>query len=657
MRFSFIIVHKTRLISFILIAVMMAGCMEPAQHREKADKVAYNIIKHKQIETMGQPEIFTLVRPSDLLRRRLLTDQGLQFPDETSLGSDKLPHIEHWPDPEYLKTHPDNKSPKPFAGVKLMKITLIEALQIGARNSFSYQNEKEDIFKTALRLDLEMNDFRSIFAQQFQSLMSSDSTGDKTVSDIKNSSTTSAGKKLETGTVFATDLAVDLINLLSSGGSSASGVSLDTSISIPLLRGSGKHIVREPLTQAERDVAYEIFEFDEFKRAFAVDIAKDYYNVLRKLDQITNARANYISQRKTALQAKDLEENGNLSAFEVNQAKQNELNARNRWVSAKQSYESSLDSFKILLGLPTDARIELDGSELEYIVGNELKKLVDGSDTLTAEEKDAKQTEISRILKNLIKRSDAPTAKEVVAATVKKQTQDKKQTDSSDDPNNLYEPGYMNKGPLEMPSHEAINLAFKNRLDLRVAQGKVYDAQRNVVVAADGLRGELTLLGSASSGGRRSNASTDSAKLRGDKIDAFALLTLDLPIERTEERDNYRNSLINMEQILRNKNLLEDQIKLEIRDDLRELLQARESVQIQAKSVEVAKIRIDSTMEFWSLGRAVVRDILEAQDSQLSAKNSLTSAVISYRIAELSLQRDMGLLKVGSDGKWQEFSR
>ncbi|MCF7955739.1 MAG: TolC family protein [Phycisphaerae bacterium] len=663
MRFSFIIVHKIRLISFVLIAVIMAGCMEPAQHRKKADEAAYNIIKYKQIENMGQPELFSLARPSDLLRRRLLTDQGLQFPDETSLGSDKLPHIEHWPDPEYLKAHPDNKSPRPFVDVKLMKISLIDALQIGARNSFAYQSEKEDIFRTALRLDLEMNDFRSIFAQQFQSIISSDSTGNKTVSDLRNSSTTSAGKKLETGAVFATDLAVDLVNLLSSGGSSASGVSLDTSISIPLLRGSGKHIVREPLTQAERDVAYEIFDFDEFKRAFAVDIAKEYFDVLRKLDQITNARANYISQKKTALQAKDLEENGNLSAFEVNQAKQNELNARDRWVSAKQSYESSLDSFKILLGLPTDARIELDGTELEYVVGNELKKLVhsnrnnlvDGSDTLTAEVRDtatdAKQTDISITLRNLIKRSGILTAEEEDTVT------DTKQTYSSDDPNNLDKPGYMNKGPLEMPSHEAIDLAFKNRLDLRVAQGKVYDAQRKVVVAADDLRAELTLLGSASSGGRTSSPGADNAKLRGDKIDAFALLTLDLPIERTEERDNYRNSLINMEQILRNKNLLEDQIKLEIRNDLRELLQARESVQIQAKSVEVAKIRIESTKEFWSLGRAVVRDILEAQDSQLAAKNSLTSAVISYRIAELSLQRDMGLLKVGADGKWQEFSQ
>ena len=109
MRFPFIFIHTTRVIALAIAATAVIGCQEPAQHREKADKVAYNIIQHKQLEAMGKVETFLLVRPSDLLRRRLLTDQGLQFPDETSLGSDKLPHIEHWPDPEYLKSSPDNK--------------------------------------------------------------------------------------------------------------------------------------------------------------------------------------------------------------------------------------------------------------------------------------------------------------------------------------------------------------------------------------------------------------------------------------------------------------------------------------------------------------------------------------------------------------------
>ena len=47
---------------------------------------------------------------------------------------------------------------------------------------------------------------------------------------------------------------------------------------------------------------------------------------------------------------------------------------------------------------------------------------------------------------------------------------------------------------------------------------------------------------------------------------------------------------------------------------------------------------------------------LESQDALLAAQNSLTRAVVDYRIAELELQRDMGLLKVNEKGLWREFS-
>ena len=43
------------------------------------------------------------------------------------------------------------------------------------------------------------------------------------------------------------------------------------------------------------------------------------------------------------------------------------MRARNCWVSATQSYKRSLDSFKNLLGLPPDAQIEVDRTELEQL--------------------------------------------------------------------------------------------------------------------------------------------------------------------------------------------------------------------------------------------------------------------------------------------------
>jgi outer membrane protein TolC len=136
-------------------------------------------------------------------------------------------------------------------------------------------------------------------------------------------------------------------------------------------------------------------------------------------------------------------------------------------------------------------------------------------------------------------------------------------------------------------------------------------------------------------------------------------VTLDLPIDersRTRERNNYRTSLINLERATRNVQSLEDQIKLSILGELRTLLESRESLKIQAQSVVVAEKRVRSATLFLEAGRAEIRDLLEAQDSLLSAQNSLTAAVVSYRTAELQFQRDLDLLMITNEGLWQEFS-
>ena len=135
-----------------------------------------------------------------------------------------------------------------------------------------------------------------------------------------------------------------------------------------------------------------------------------------------------------------------------------------------------------------------------------------------------------------------------------------------------------------------------------------------------------------------------------------ALLTLDLGFDRTAEAVTYRNSFILLEQAVRNAQRLEDTIKLEIRSRLRELLEARETLVIQAKSVLLALKRVKSITLFMDAGRAQTRDLLEARDDLLEAQNRLTSARVNYRIAELEIQRDMGVLVVTDTGLWQEYS-
>jgi outer membrane protein TolC len=367
-------------------------------------------------------------------------------------------------------------------------------------------------------------------------------------------------------------------------------------------------------------VLYAIWQFERYKSEFAVRVADSYLGVLRQHDQVQNSRENYISAMTSARQSRRLGDAGRLTEVQVDQAVQRELNARAQWIRATEGYKQQLDSFKITLGLPPDARIELDRQDLEN-----LQIYKDYFVQLEPVQRTYTETEA------------------FPAADVQIEPQPPTNKDAR---------------PLELPEQVAIELAFENRPDLWTAQGQVFDAQRDVVVRADRLRAELTLLGTANLGSGRSLASAGSedARLRFDEGHYSALLHLDLPLERTAERNAYRKSYIALEEAVRNVQQLEDSIKLSIRNQLRDLLESREQVKIQALAVAVAEKRQKSTKMFLDAGRAQIRDLLDAQDSLLSAQNQLTAAIINYRIAELNIQRDMGVLQVDQTGLWKEFN-
>jgi outer membrane protein TolC len=308
------------------------------------------------------------------------------------------------------------------------------------------------------------------------------------------------------------------------------------------------------------------------------------------MDTVDNAREDYSRREALTRRSRRLGDAGRLKEIEVDQSVQTQLEARQRWLSAEESFKKQMDSFKILLGLPPDADIQLDpGSVIQM---------------------------------------------------------KKRQDTVLDDP-----------GPLELAEQTAVSLALERRLDLQIAQAKVFDAQRKVVVAADALGAELTFLGSASAGERRTitSADLDNAELRLDNGVFSAWLTLDLPFERTAEAVVYRNRYIELAQAVREVQKLEDSLKIEIRNRLRELFEARKTLVIQAQAVALAEKRVKSISLFMEAGRAETRDLLEAQDSLLNAQNSLTAARVDYRIAELQIQRDMGVLIVSDTGLWEEY--
>ncbi len=603
---------------FCVVALScLTGCLSDTEFRQQADEVAYDIIKRKQPDAIGRTEPFTIATAEDTLRNRLMQLQGLQTSHTTSLGSDRLEPIKHWPDDDYLATSKTDEPPvKPWEGPEPLKLTLLEALQVAARNSREYQSEKERVFRTALSLDLERDAFRTSLAGMLGSTLSFSSSGTGDTTGITTTPDLEASRRFEDGLTVAGGIAVDLAQLLNRSGSSSLGILADVTVTLPLLAGSGRHIVAEPLTQAERDMVYALWQFERFKRSFVVGIASDYLSVVQQEDRVRNAENNYRSLIDSFQRTRARAEEGRVTEIDVDRSKQEVLNARNNWINAREARQRQLDSFKITLGLPTDARIELDYDELARLATTAREAL--GDPSVDTSEKEYRVEE-ERIV--------------------------------------ILEPTNDDAGPLELPESVLIELAFERRLDLREDQEQVFDAQRRVVVTADALRPGLTLTatGAAGEGRGLSSAASSDGRLRPEDGTYTIGLDFDAPWDKEPERNAYRNALIDLERSVRTLQGSEDQIKLDIRNALRTLRQARESYKIQTQSVRVAERRVESAKLFLDLGRAEITDLLDAEEDLINAQNDLTTALVDYRIAELELQRDAGVLIVNERGLWREY--
>lgn len=595
----------------IVIALLLTGC-SPRHYREQTDARVAAIIASKQREGLGREQPFSISTAEAQLRRRLLQGQQLAVAGPESLGSGQLTPPPHWPEPETTR-----QAPAALPISQPLTLSLQEALQVAARNSRDYQGAKEELFRSALNLDYQRHSFRNQYTGQFEGDYLKDRSG-QTTEGTRGSVVGGVTRLLKSGISLTTQLGWDLVRMLQPGSDTSSGLYGDASITIPLLRGAGKHIASEPLTQAERDALYAVWTFERYKQEFCVDIVDNYLAVLQAEDLLGNQEQNYKGLVISTRRAGRLAEAGKLPQIQVDQATQNELRARERWISARLALNAAIDSFKLLLGLPTDAEIRLDRQELAEL------------ETTTRER-------LPRLFSPFPKKAGL----------------------SADSPVELTPPSPELAGPLELDYAKASRVALDRRLDLKIAREQISDAQRQVVVAADALRAEVTLFGSAATGTGRSIAALqpgNSNRLELGKGTFQGLLTLDLPLERTAEAIAYRSSYITLEQAVRTAQELEDRIKLQIRDNLRQLEQTRSSLRIQDQAVKLAQRRVRGAELQLQAGRAEMRDLLDAQEALLSARNSLTSALISYRLAELSLQRDLGVLKVDGNGLWQDYT-
>ena len=232
----------------------------------------------------------------------------------------------------------------------------------------------------------------------------------------------------------------------------------------------------------------------------------------------------------------------------------------------------------------------------------------------------------------------------------------------------------------EFSEADAIEVALVERLDLANRGDAIADAERKVLVAADGLRGELNVFV-----GVDATSLSDSSELAGvgaldddfttdrDRLNPLRRLRdnnplrsfvdqaeigidVELPLDRVLEQNIYRKTLIALNQRQREYEEMSDWVTLEVRQAYRDLMEAAERYRVQSENVALAQKRLKNTSLLLQYGRASSRRILNAQDALFDSKNAATEALVNYAIATLNFYCSTGVLHVRPDGMWEKES-
>ncbi|MDA7921596.1 TolC family protein, partial [Verrucomicrobiales bacterium] len=202
---------------------------------------------------------------------------------------------------------------------------------------------------------------------------------------------------------------------------------------------------------------------------------------------------------------------------------------------------------------------------------------------------------------------------------------------------------------LPLTRDEAVGIALVTRPEIANVNDQVVDAERRIEVAKNGL---LPGVDVGLDYNTVSNQADTTPGINFDRRRWSTSLDVDLPLDRKSERNTYRVAFITLDRAKRNAEAQEDQVRLQIYDDWRALDQAQLNFEIAEKGVELAIRRLEEQNLLQDLGRGEARDLIDAQNDLLSARNQRTSTVVDHTLARLRLWRDMGILYIKEDGSW-----
>ncbi|MBK7875858.1 MAG: TolC family protein [Planctomycetes bacterium] len=444
-------------------------------------------------------------------------------------------------------------------------LSLAEALDTAVRSNRELLGQKDSLYQTALGLTGTRYAFSPRVASALGYVFSGTDAGGSSHGATWSAS---VAQQLPTGG----DVSITGSTGFASGGGNTYDASVAIHLTQPLLRGAGRDIAWESLTQAERSLLYAIRNFELFRESFSIDVARRFYELVQQKQALENQRRNlegFVFGRK---QAEALFSVGRTNELEVLRARRSELTSQNSLIEAEESLRLALDRFRIFLGLSEGEHVDVRDEEPAFV-------------------------------------------------------------------------------EVDFDVDSAVAVALENRLDWLNQKEQLEDARRGVRIAKNGLLPDLAL---SLDYGLATGASATFGGRPLDDGSYGAALSLDLPLQRTNERNAYRSSQLALASAERAVAQFQDDLVASVRSTFRELARRQQSLAIQeqliadqVRNAKIAQLRFEQ-------GDFSNRDLVEAQEALLEARNALIQEKVAYEIARLGLLKDLGLLFIDEKGMWKE---
>ncbi len=451
-------------------------------------------------------------------------------------------------------------------------LSIDDAILYGIKNGQEYQKRKERLYLTALTLTESQADYENKYFSRFNPQM-----GKRGESDAKGELGISQGlsRALKTGGSVSLVLANDFLRFFTGDPQRQARSVFSLNIAQPLLRGVGKEIAMEQITQNTRNVVYALRDYNQFQQDYSRSIVVNYLKILQQKVTVENQFKNFQSrQENTAyLQARSIDR---ANPQEVGDSIQGELQAKNSWINAKSRYQTLIDEFKLLIGVPASMGVSLMDSELDQIAKLGLQ-------------------------------------------------------------------------PLDLSHSRAMNLALRNRLPLLNEIDRFEDSKRQIGISENQLKADVEFFATSS---LSSSGQTNYENFNFNDAAVEVGLQIDLPVNRTRERNNYRATLIQYESDIRSLKFTFDELQNLIKQGTRELDQFKQNYEIQMNAVQLAERRVEANKLRLQAGSLIFRRLSESQDALISAQNAKTAALVNYQQSRLEFFSNLGLLDIESKQFW-----